>query len=321
MKYLIYGAGTIGITYAWLLSRTNDVHLLVKPERFEEISNGVNLGVKDLRNKSGSYEKMLFYPHCVTEVTDCYDGILATVNRCQLKSILPKLAAVRHLTKYFAFMQNNWNIQAEITPYIPENRFIIAFPSSVGGGRDSHGIEVILFDEATRLGGQCRAGADDLGESLKQVQVKTKYDPHIYDWLKVHYLQQSITAGAVLESGGFRQFAHDYSAVKKMVKAFREGIEVCRSQGIRTDKAFPADFFKLPLPIIAHTMQKMFLNPNTVEMVNNHMKKGLQEWIAGYYEILRDGLEAGLPMPVWKSYDTERLRDAAEGHQNALLFV
>lgn len=285
MKYLIYGAGTIGITYAWLLSRTNDVHLLVRPKRFEELSKGVTLAVKDLRKKSADYEKILFYPNCVTEISDHYDGILTAVNRCQLRAALPELAAAGHLTKFYAFMQNNWNIHAEITAYIPEDRFIIAFPSSVGGGRDSQGIEVILFDEATRLGGQCRIGTESLGESLRQVQVKTMYDPHIYDWLKVHDLQQSITAGAVLESGSFRQFAHDYGSVKKMVKAFREGIEVCRSQGVRTDKAFPADFFKLPLPIVAHIMQKMLLSSNTVEMVNNHMKKGLPEWIAGYYEI------------------------------------
>ena len=46
----------------------------------------------------------------------------------------------------------------------------------------------------------------------------------------------------------------------------------------------------------------MFLDINTIEMVNNHMKKGLPEWIAGYKEILQDGIKAGLPMTVWKSY-------------------
>ena len=32
MKYLIYGAGTIGITYGWLLSQNHEIDLLVKPE-------------------------------------------------------------------------------------------------------------------------------------------------------------------------------------------------------------------------------------------------------------------------------------------------
>ena len=50
------------------------------------------------------------------------------------------------------------------------------------------------------------------------------YDKNIFDWMKVHYLQQSVTAGAVLECGGYGSFASDYQAVKKVVKAFREGI-------------------------------------------------------------------------------------------------
>lgn len=304
MKYLIYGAGTIGITYAWLLSQMNEVDVFVKPERCEMISKGITIAAKDLRKKSANYEKTMFYPHCVTEISDQYDGILVTVNRCQLQSILPLLSENQHFTKYFVFMQNNWNLEAEISAYLPADKFIIAFPSSVGGGRDDNCVEVILFDEATRLGGQYQLGINSLKESLYQIGIKTYYDENIFDWLKVHYLQQSITAGAVLENGDFLQFAHSYKAVKKMVKAFREGIEVCRLQKVCINRTFPANLFKLPLPIVAHTMKKMFLDPNTIEMVNNHMKKGLPEWIAGYKEVLQDGLEAGLLMEVWKSYDT-----------------
>ncbi len=303
MKYLIYGAGTIGITYAWLLSRANEVDILVKPEHYEEISKGITIAVKDLREKSADYKKSVFFPTCVKKISGQYDGILVAVNRCQLHDVLPTLTEHKNNTKYFAFMQNNWDIKAEIENYISEDKFIIAFPSSVGGGRDGSGLEVIVFDEATRLGGNCKLGIDDLQKGLNGVGVKTEYDEKIFDWLKVHYLQQSITAGAVLENGDFLSFANDYQAIKKMVKAFREGIEVCRLHGVPVNKTFPANLFKLPTFIVAHTMQKMFLDTNTMEMVNNHMKKGLSEWIAGYKEVLEDGLDCGLPMKVWKSYD------------------
>ena len=69
------------------------------------------------------------------------------------------------------------------------------------------------------------------------------------------------------------------------------------------NKTFPAKLFKLPLPLVAHTMQNMFLDSNTMEMVTHHMRKGLPEWIAGYREVLQDGLHLGLPMNVWKSYN------------------
>lgn len=303
MNFLIYGAGTIGITYAYLLSQVHDVDLLVRPERLNEISAGVAVNVKDLRKKETCYKRTVFYPNCVTEIHRPYDGILVAVDRCQLKQVLPKLAQKQELTKYFAFMQNNWDIRAEIGPFLTNDKYIIAFPSSVGGGRDEKELDVIIFDEATRLGGECEFGIRDLREGLRKTGIKTRYDKHIFDWLKVHYLQQSITAGAVLESGSFQAFSSDYEAVKKMVKAFREGIEVCRSQGVQTYRTFPAPLFCLPASAVARTMQKMFLEANTAEMVNNHMKKGLMEWIAGYKEVLTDGLEAGLPMTVWKSYE------------------
>lgn len=304
MKYLIYGAGTIGITYAWLLSQKHEVDILVKAGRSEEISKGFSMNVKDLRKKSIEYESMIFSPHCIKEFDAQYDGVLVCVNRYELKDVLFELSKYQYSTKWFAFLQNHWNIQSEIDAFLPEDKTVIAFPSSVGGGRTNNGVEVIIFDEATRLGGECQIGIDDLRESLNQVGIKTYYDKEIYNWLKVHYLQQSITAGAVLESGGFLPFAQDYNAVKKMVKAFREGIEVCRLQGVPTNKIFPANMFKLPLFLVARTMQKMFLDRNTVEMVNNHMKKGLPEWVVGYKEVLQDGIKAGIPMSVWKSYDS-----------------
>lgn len=303
MKYLVCGAGTIGTTYAYLLSKVHEVDLFVKREQAERMEKGVVIALKDLTKKSNEYEAAVFCPNCVTEIDKQYDGILVAVNRYQLKDILPLLAEKQGYTRYFAFMQNNWNIQAEVEEYLAGGSYIIAFPSSVGGGRDEKGIEAILFDEPTRLGGKCRFGINNLQKGLQQAGIKTYYDKAIFDWLKVHYLQQSITAGAILENGNFENFAHNYAAVKKMVRAFREGIAVCRLQGVDTARTFPANLFRLPTFLVAHTMQKMFLERNTVEMVSHHSKKGLPEWIAGYQEVLKDGRRNGLPMTVWQSYN------------------
>lgn len=305
LRYLIYGAGTIGLTYGWLLSQNHSVDVLVKPEHFSELSQGVSLAVKDLRNVSDRYERFEWNPNCITNVTAQYDGILVAVNRCQLKAVLPALTGLRNHTGYFAFMQNNWNLKKELEPYFSAEDYIVAFPSSVGGGRDGRTIEVILFDEATRIGGASEQGVRDMPRCLNASGIKTEVDPNIFDWLKIHYLQQSITAGAVLEKGDFLSFAQDYQAVKKMVRAFREGIAVCQSCGVPTRKVFPANLFRLPIFLVAHMMQKMFLEQNTVEMVTNHMKKGMPEWAAGYQEVLTDGLGQGHKMLVWKSYGAQ----------------
>lgn len=304
MKYLIYGAGTIGITYGWLLSQKHTVDIFVKPERYEKLSQGIDISIKDLRKRSQCYEKHMFYPHCITQITDTYDGILIAVNRCQLSEALPHLALLKSKTKYFAFMQNNWNLESEIQPYISCDNYLVAFPSSIGGGCENNKVEVIVFDEPTRIGGKCLIGLTDLQSSLEQAGIKSQLDANIFDWLKIHYLQQSITAGAILEKGDYFAFAQDYFSIKKMVKAFREGITLCRYYGIPVNKVFPANLFRLPTAIVAHVMQKMFLEENTTEMVTNHMKKGLPEWIAGYKEVLKDGLQHNLPMTIWKSYDS-----------------
>mgnify|MGYP001851529503 FL=1 len=41
MKYLVYGAGTMGTTYAYLLSRVHDVDMFVKYEQVEKLSKRV----------------------------------------------------------------------------------------------------------------------------------------------------------------------------------------------------------------------------------------------------------------------------------------
>lgn len=302
MKYLVYGGGTIGTTYAWLLSQKHEVDILVRPERSEQAPKEVMIHVKDLRKQSKEYEKIFYFPKRITEMRTQYDGVLVCVNRYELKDILPILAKSQHLASYFAFLQNNWDLKREIEAFLPREKTMVAFPSGVGGGRSEDGLEVIVFDEATRLGGECQMGMNDLSQSLEEVGIKTHYDKHIYDWLKLHYLQQSITAGVVLEKGDFLSFAQDDQAIKKMIQAFREGIEVCRLQGVPVHKIFPANLFKLPLFLLARVMKKMFLDNNTIEMVNNHMKKGLPEWIVGYQEVLEDGLKMGLPMTVWSSY-------------------
>lgn len=162
MKYLIYVAGTIGITYAWLLSKKHDVDLFVRSKRLEQISRGLDLHIKDLRQGAVEYEKFVFNPRCVTEFAAQYDGVLVCVNRYELKGALPFLAEHQHLTTYFAFLQNNWNLKEELEAALPVEKTVIAFPSSVGGGRSSNRVDAIVFDEATRLGGECQIGISNL---------------------------------------------------------------------------------------------------------------------------------------------------------------
>jgi len=302
MKFLIYGAGAIGLTYSWLLSSSHDVTVLVKPERVTDTQSGYNFIVHDLREKPKHDFGFVYQPHIVTEIEDDYNAILVTVNRYQLKDVLPSL---QNCKSDIIFMQNNWDIQNEISQYLQPQQYIIGFPSQVGGGRENNQIEVNVYNEGTVLGeenGQMTERLINYKQAFEQAGLSVELKTDILGWLKVHYLQQSVSAGAILKAGDYHAFATSYKAVKEMVYAFREGISVCEAYGVDTKNTFPASMFRYPAPLVAIAMKRMFNQTDTVMMVTGHMKQGIKEWIVGYYEVLKSGEEKGIFMPVWESY-------------------
>ena len=76
-------------------------------------------------------------------------------------------------------MQNNWNIKEDLEDYFSNEEYIIAFPSSIGGGRESNKTEIIIFDEATRLGGSTKGSINNMEESLKELILKPSLIKHI----------------------------------------------------------------------------------------------------------------------------------------------
>jgi ketopantoate reductase len=300
MKLLVCGAGTIGLTYGWLLSYQHEIDVLVKPEK--SVETKYSFIVHDLRQKPRQELNFEYQPRAVTEIGDGYDAVLVTVNRYQLKNALPLL---RNCDADVIFMQNNWDIQSEIRQYLEPCRYLIGFPSQVGGGREENRIEVNIYSEGTILGeadGQTTERLIKYKEAFEQAGLSVELKPDVLGWLKVHYLQQSISAGAILKAGGYHAFAANYKAVKEMVYAFREGAMVCQACGIDTKRIFPASMFRYPAPLVAAVMKKMFNQSDTAVMVKGHMKQGLKEWVFGYYEVLKSGEDIGIPMPVWKSY-------------------
>ena len=304
MRYLIYGAGTIGLTYAYLLTAHHDVDVLALPERYEEVSQGVPLAIKDLRQRNDTYQSTVFHPQCITSPEGYYDVILVTVNRCQLQSVLPMLAKYQPKARWIGFMQNNWHLAGEVDQYISPDDYFIAFPSSVGGGRDDHGIKVIVFPTPTRVGG-IKAGVKLFMQHLKEAGVATSYDAHLLDWMKVHYLQQSATAGAIASSGSFSALTHDPGAIRRLIMALRDGMSLCRHQGVAVWRVFPLNVLSImPLRVATPIMQHALQQPDVVDMVTGHMKHGFGEWLAGYDEVLAEGRRLGIPMTAWQLYNS-----------------
>lgn len=290
----------MGLTYAWLLSQSHEVTIYARPETAERLAQGVSFDIQDLRDK---LEKHFSYvPRLVADIDQDYDTVLVMVNRLQMAGVLPLLQEVQ---ADIVFMLNHWDIEGEVRRYLSPERYLYGFPSQVGGGREDVSIDAVVFPEATILGeadGSRSVRLTAIERAFQEAGLTVEVKEDILAWLKVHYLQQSISAGAIAKAGSYAQFADSYPAVKEMVYAFREGLAVCEALGVDTRKVFPASMFRYPALLVAWAMRGMFRKPETVRMVTGHMKQGMPEWIAGFREVLADGERLGVEMPVWRGY-------------------
>jgi ketopantoate reductase len=300
MKLLIYGAGTIGLTYGWKLSSQHTVEYLARTEK--PAPSTYHVTIHDLRAKPHRDVVADFSPCFTAAIADDYDAVLVTVNRCQLGTILPSLATCR---ADIIFLQNNWDILGDVSPFLTPDRYLIGFPSQVGGGRDGDRLEVNLYDEGTLLGeadGRTTRRLLGYQEAFEKAGFNVAIRSDMPGWLAVHYLQQSVSAGAIVKAGGYDAFADDYAAVKDMIYAYREGVDVCRARGIDARHVPPANMLGYPAPLVARLMRRFFQHPDTGTMVKGHMRHGLGEWVAGYLEVLDAGVAGGVDMHAWASY-------------------
>lgn len=278
MKILIYGAGTIGLTYGWNLAKAHDVKVHVKASYYEKATAGYTLDILDLRDKKSLQKAYHYNPVVVTDITEDFDVILVTVNRYQLKDVLPILKQKKGKA-LLLFMQNHWDILSELNNFTPEE-YILGFPSQVGGGRDGNHVQAIIFDEGTILGeinGDSSQKLLNVKRIFENAGLSVKLEKSIVNWLKVHYLMQSLSAGAILKAGSYESFARNDKYIKQMVLGYREGLKLCESYGINTKKIFPEKMLYYPVPLVAFALKNMLRKKITEIMVKGHMKQGLQE--------------------------------------------
>ena len=111
MKILVFGAGVIGVVYAWQLSEAGqDVTLLVRPGRKQEIERkGIPISCLDARGQK-KHISTVYHPQLVEDFSpaDSYELILVCVKRNQLNGALPSLAE-KAGDADILFMQNNWS--------------------------------------------------------------------------------------------------------------------------------------------------------------------------------------------------------------------
>ena len=127
MRILIYGAGVIGSIFAGkLFSNENDITILARNNRFEELQNN-GLKIKDIKK-----EKIELYPIkviCNLKTDDIYDYVLVTMQFKQVEDVLPILS--KNKSKNIILFVNNPCGYDKWKDYLGK-RLMIGFPACGG---------------------------------------------------------------------------------------------------------------------------------------------------------------------------------------------
>ncbi|MDU1891712.1 MAG: 2-dehydropantoate 2-reductase N-terminal domain-containing protein [Dysgonomonas sp.] len=307
MKILIYGAGVIGCTYGWLLSKAGcDITVLVRPEKKENIEkNGINIHCTDFRGGKKHIDEIIFFP----KVTDAlssdndFEYIIVATNNLYLKNILPSLkkgAGKAHIL----FFQNVWVDEfGEIAKFLAPHQYFFGFPFMVGGGRDKTGIKCAisgLKNAQTLLGelnDKLTPRIQKLYKCLSDAGLKPFVSPQIKVWLVTHYTLAAGLSAGIMKAGSAANFSKDSKILKESVKAIREGLNICAKLGIDPKAENANKPYYIPLFILIPILKIVYRNEALTIMFDGHTKHSPDEMKKMLDDIIKKGKENGVEIP------------------------
>jgi ketopantoate reductase len=308
VKILVFGAGVIGVAYAWQLSLAgHDVALLVRPGRRRELeSEGILISCLDVRRSSlfigrgAKHINAVYHPTLVESFSpdDHYELILVCVRRNQLGDALPTLAGNAGEATIL-FLQNNWTGVTEIEPFLTASRYLLGFPS-VGGARDQRGVKCVLLAD-TRLGevdGQVTPRLKRIAGAIRKAGFKPKMSRQIIPWLQIHCAGVAALTGCYYKAGSYEALAQSSSLIREMILALRESLEVCRARGINSKNRS----YGLPLFILVPLTKRLFRSEVGRLGTEGHMGHATDEVQFIYFEVLAEGERLGVDMPYLKGF-------------------
>lgn len=300
MRFTIIGAGTIGLTDAHLLSRVHDVDYVVPDGRHSAYEGSFHLHLHDLRDGTDSVRE--FTPRLLSDVSASEaDAILVMAPGDRLPELLPHLASSAPPHIPLVLMLDRWGLEREARLHLPRSRFHLGLPSQVGGGRQGRHVHATVFRTGTVLETGHAAGRrvmDAIEEAFRAAGLSVARQRRMSDWLRIHCLQQSLTAAPLLDAGGYDELIGDRARARDLMLAFREGLRTCRAAGSPPGLLWPSPLFRLPAPVVTRLMQGMFTDADVRTMVIRRSAHGMPEWSSGFRDIHASAMAAGLSTPM-----------------------
>jgi ketopantoate reductase len=309
MKILVFGAGVIGISYAWQLSEAGyDVSLLVRKHKLVRYSHsGVNISCTDLRKKKNQFVKTVYRPRTTDRLDPNagYDLIVVSVKNTQIGEAIAYIARYAGDASVLCLC-NLWNGFETIQQQLPPHQTFFGYPSIVGGGKSDNGINCLIFkNRPTILGtptGQSGRRLNDIIRVLDKSGLRPKISKHIITWLKAQAAFTAASYGAVSKAGDTNAFTSNFQLIKQLALATREGFRVCVKEKANPLRIHPFSLFYLPLFIITPLLKRYF-HPDMTRSMEGRMKHGLDEMRKQYADIMKSAAEHGVHAPYLGSFE------------------
>lgn len=314
MKILIYGAGVIGCTYGWQLSKAGcGITVLVRKGKKQIIEkDGICIHCIDYRGSEKQIEQEIFRPKVIEELSpqNDYEYIIVSTRSLHRAEVLPVLAQSAGKA-HILFFQNMWDGIDEISKYLSHEQYFFGFPFMVGGGRKSMNINAVISGSKyskTMLGeisGKITPRVQKIADALEKVSMRPFISRQIMTWLIPHSVFiAGLSAGIVKAGGRTKKFTSDTLVVKEAIKAIREGFCVCRSRGIDPKQEKVNKLYYLPLFISAPIVKKIFSDETMCLMFDGYLEYSVNE----IEKILEDIIECGEKQNV-KTPHLKRLKE------------
>lgn len=286
MKILIYGAGVIGCTYGWLLSRKlHDVTLLVREGRKEQVErDGINIHCTDFRTGKKKTEQAVFRPEVIDKLSpdNDFDYIIVSIRNLHLKEVLPVLRDSAGKANILFFL-NIWDFD-EIDKYLSPSQYFVGFPFMAGGCKESGYINSIISGSKyskTMLGelnGENSERVLAIAAVLENVGMKPFISDQIINWLIPHgVFIASLSAGIIKAGGTMETFLNNTKTVKETIKNIRKGFRICAERGIDPRKEKVNKLYYLPFFISVPVVKKLFNDEVMHMMFDGYLKSSTEE--------------------------------------------
>lgn len=315
MKILIYGAGIVGSTYGWQLSKAgHEITVLVRTEKKQDVKEeGVHIHCSDFRGGQKKIEEVVFKPDVIDSLSidNNFEYIIVSTNNLHLKEILPILSKSAG-NAHILFLQNMWIDDLDsINKYLSGKQYFFGFPFMVGGGRDPDCINSVisgLKQSHTPLGelnGEVSGRVQKIAKAFEDANLKPIIYNQIKIWLITHYAVAAGLSAGIMKAKSGRNFASNSNILKEAIRAIREGLEVCQKLGYNPKVEKANTLYSLPFFIAIPIAKKVYNNEALCLMFDGHTQHSPDEMKKMLEDIITDGEKCGVKVPILKHIKEE----------------